>query len=485
MLDFLGHSLIALSAHTLLVLAVLGRILLRPNRDPTSRIAWILIVAALPFVGIVTYLLLGETNIGRRRVARLRSALARLPAPDGPCFRAPQDADHPVPEHFRDVFRLGQSISGFEPTAGNEAALMADSNAAIDAMVVDIDAATDHVHLLFYIWLPDVNGCKVVEALKRAVARGVICRAMADDLGSRSMIRSPHWQAMRAAGVRVAVGLPVGNPLLRPLVGRIDLRNHRKIVVIDNRITYCGSQNCADPEFRVKAAFAPWVDAVVRFEGPIARQNQYLFASDWMTYVPDDHIDCLEGPLPPGRTGPVVAQAVASGPTVRHSAMPEMFGGLMFAARRELVVSTPYFVPNEALLNALCTAAWRGVDTSIVFPARNDSWIVGAASRSYYADLLGAGVKVYEYEGGLLHTKSLTVDGELTLIGSANMDRRSFDLNYENNILCCDRRLTAEVRGRQQDYLARSRRVTRESVEAWSTPRRLWNNSIAMIGPLL
>ena len=483
--DFFSHSLIAFLAHTVIVLAVIGRILLRPHRDPASRIAWIVVVATLPLLGVVAYLLLGETNIGRRRVARLQAALARLPPADGPCFRAAESGSPPVPERYRPAFRLGQSISGFEPVVGNKASLMADSNAAIDAMVADIDAAIDHVHLLFYIWLPDTNGCKVVEALKRAATRGIICRAMADDLGSRAMIRSPHWQAMRAAGVRVASGLPIGNPLLRPFVGRVDPRNHRKIVVVDDRITYCGSQNCADPEFLVKAKFAPWVDAVIRFEGPIARQNQYLFASDWMTYVPDDHIDCLERPLQWHVTGGVTAQVIGTGPTVRASAMPEMFEGLMFSARRELVVSTPYFVPNDALLNALCTTAWRGVDTTIIFPARNDSWIVGAASRSYYADLLRAGVKVHEYEGGLLHTKSLTVDGELSLIGSANMDRRSFDLNYENNILFFDSDLTGEVRRRQQDYLARSHRVTVEEVEVWSTPRRLWNNSIAMMGPLL
>ena len=483
--DFFGHSLIALCAHTLLVLAVIGRILLRRHRDPASRLAWIVVVATLPFIGIITYLLLGETNIGRRRVARLRLALARLPPTDGPCFHAADNADTAAPERYRHVFRLGKSISGFEPVAGNKASLTADSNAAIDAMVADIDAATDHVHLLFYIWLPDKNGCKVVEALKRAAGRGITCRAMADDLGSRAMIRSPHWQAMRTAGVRVAAGLPVGNPLLRPFVGRIDLRNHRKIVVIDDRITYCGSQNCADPEFLVKAKFAPWVDAVMRFEGPIARQNQYLFASDWMTYVPDDPIDCLQRPLPPSSAGGVLAQVIGPGPTVRFSAMPEVFEGLMFAARRDVVISTPYFVPNDALLNALCTTAWRGIDTTIIFPARNDSWIVSAASRSYYADLLGAGVKVYEYEGGLLHTKSLTVDGELTLIGSANMDRRSFDLNYENNILFYDPEVTGDVRQRQQAYLARSHRVTAEKVRTWSTPRRIWNNSIAMMGPLL
>src|SRR4029077_14318149 len=202
------------------------------------------------------------------------------------------------------------------------------SNATIDAMVADIDSATDHVHVLFYIWLPDHNGRKVVDALKRAAARDVICRVMADDLGSRTLIRAEHWQAMRAARVRVASGLPIGNPLLRPFEGRIDLRNHRKIVVIDDRITYCGSQNCADPEFRVKAKYAPWVDAVIRFEGPIARQNQFLFASDWITYSGENIDYLLRQPIPAPRAG-FAAQVIGTGPTARHSAMPEMFESLI------------------------------------------------------------------------------------------------------------------------------------------------------------
>jgi cardiolipin synthase len=298
------------------------------------------------------------------------------------------------------------------------------------------------------------------------------------------MIRSDHWQAMRDAGVQVARALPIGNPLLRPLMGRIDLRDHRKIVVVDGRITYCGSQNCADPEFRVKAKYAPWVDAVMRFEGPIARQNQALFASDWMTAVDEDLDELLRRPIPTPEPG-VPAQVIGTGPTVRCSAMPEMFEALLFAARRDVVISTPYYVPDESIQNALCTTAYRGVDTTIIFPARNDSWIVGAASRSYYADLLAAGVKIYEYVGGLLHTKSLTLDGEVTLIGSANMDRRSFDLNYENNILFCDPALTAAVRDRQRAYISRSNAVTQDVVASWSTSRRLWNNTIAMLGPIL
>jgi cardiolipin synthase len=165
--------------------------------------------------------------------------------------------------------------------------------------------------------------------------------------------------------------------------------------------------------------------------------------------------------------------------------MPELFELLMYTARRELVITTPYFVPDEAMLNALCAAAYRGLNTTIVFPARNDSRVVAAASRSYYADLMAAGVKVYEYAGGLLHSKTLTLDGEVTLIGSANMDRRSFDLNYENNILFYGAGLTADVRQRQQQYLARSRLVQPDEVAAWPMRRRLWNNTIAMLGPLL
>jgi cardiolipin synthase len=362
--------------------------------------------------------------------------------------------------------------------------LLADSNATIASMIADIDAAREHVHLTFSSWLPDNNGLKMVEALKRAAARGIACRAMADALGSRGLIDSEHWQDLKEAGVKVAAALPMSNPLLRPLRGRIDLRNHRKILVIDNHITYCGSQNCADPEFLVKAKYAPWVDAMLRFTGPVARQNQHLFLSDWMAEVEEDLSELLLQPMPTSSAG-FTAQVIGTGPTVRYSAMPEVFETLMYAARRELFITTPYYVPDEAMQAALCASARRGVETSIIFPARNDSWIVSAASHSYYGELLDAGVRIFEYQAGLLHTKSLTLDREVTLIGSANMDRRSFELNYENNILFHDPALTRDVRARQEDYLARSTPVTADMVDQWPMTRRLWNNTIAMLGPVL
>lgn len=467
--------------HVALQLAFIARALFWPHREPPSRMAWIAVISVTPVVGMVAYVLFGEANIGWRRYLRLKAADEKLPPPNEVGGPPPDD----LTERLALLFRVGTSISGFEPVPGNRAELMADSNAAIDRMVADIDAAVETVHICFYIWLPDGNGLKVVEALKRAAARGVVCRAMADALGSRMLINSMHWGEMGEAGVQLARALPIGFLPVQPLRGRVDMRNHRKIVVIDNAITYCGSQNCSDPEFRVKAKYAPWVDIMLRLEGPIVRQQQRVFASDWMAHRRDDDISAfLRAPLPPAGGG-FPAQEIATGPTVRYSAMPEMFEALMYAARRELVVTTPYYVPDEPIQAALCASARRGVDTKIIFPRRNDSWIVAAASRSYYGELLDAGVAIYEYVGGLLHAKTLTTDGDVTLIGSANIDRRSFDLNFENNILIADRAMTAAVRDRQETYLASSRRVDADVVTEWGVRHRIWNNAVAMFGPVL
>jgi cardiolipin synthase len=477
------NSLWFVLVHLLIQVAVMLRVLERPNREPTSRIAWMVVVLALPVLGIIAYLMLGETNVGRRNQKAMQGAMGgalHQQSIDEGLMKDPAN----IPARHAHLFRVGHSISGFPVVAGNTASLMADSLATIDSMVEDIDAAVSRVDVLFYIWLTDGSGTRVAEALMRAARRGVNCQVMVDGLGSRSLINSGLWRDMSAAGVHTAVALPLGNNLLRPLQGRVDLRNHRKILVIDSTITYCGSQNCADAEFLVKARYAPWVDCVVRLEGPIARQNQMLFGTDWTVYANISAEDGPEASVGNGDDG-VMAQVVASGPTLRASAMPEMFVSLIFAARRELVMSTPYYVPNQSMQAALCAAAYRGVQTTLILPARNDSREVAAASRSYYAELLQAGVDIREYVGGLLHSKTVTLDGEIVLIGSANMDRRSFDLNFENNILMYDAQLTQTVRARQQSYIDSAVMVTLQEVQAWSLARRLWNNSVAMLGPIL
>ena len=325
----------------------------------------------------------------------------------------------------------------------------------------------------------------MAEAVARAAQRGVRCRIMVDGLGSRQFIRSQSWRAMREAGVELRVALPIGSLLLRPLRSRIDIRNHRKIVVIDGHITYCGSQNCADPEFQVKKRYAPWVDLMLRVEGPLAAQNQHLFAHDWITEGGEAMDELLHKAERPQPGGSAIGQVIATGPTYRNSAMPELFTALIYSARRELSITTPYYVPNQTIQDALCASAWRGVSTTLILPARNDSRFVAAASRSYYADLLAAGVRIHEYPGGLLHSKSLVVDGELCLVGSANMDRRSFDLNYENNMLICDHGVAELVQKRQRAYITASVPVTESSLSRWSPLRRLWNNLCAIISPVL
>lgn len=459
--------------------AVLMRAILRPHREPAARLAWVIVIIAAPIVGSVAYLLLGETRVRRRRRGlAIEQALPRPPL-DQAAVATLDASPHAAP------FQLARSVNRLSPAGGNRATLAADSNAAIDAMVADIDSARTTVHLTTYIWLADSNGLKIKDALVRAAGRGVAVRGLADALGSRLFIRSRHWRALAASGARMRPALPFGN-LLRTLVrGRFDLRNHRKSLVIDNKIAWIGSQNLADPEFRIKPRFAPWVDIMSRWEGPAARDCQFLFVSDWMAEGGDDISACLTEDQPPCATGPIIAQAIGTGPIMAYDAMPACFAELIHSAREELVVTTPYFVPDEQLLYALVTAARRGVRTTLVLPRRNDSLFVAEASRSYYGDLIKAGASIFEFRPGLLHAKTMVVDRRVGLIGSANLDRRSFELNFENNILFADPAFAGDVRARQDEYIAQSEPVTATDIADFGLGRRLAQNFFAMLGPLL
>ena len=351
-------------------------------------------------------------------------------------------------------------------------------------MIRDVDAARETVHGCFYIWLADNNGSKLKDAFVRAAQRGVQVRLLADALGSRRLIRSPFWRELEQSGCQVRVALPVGNPLWTAIRGRVDLRNHRKLMIVDNGVAWCGSQNAADPEFRIKARYAPWVDVMSRWAGPVAQQCQYLFVSDWIAEGGDEISALLTRPSPPGK-GAIVAQVLGTGPTAEFDAMPACFSELIHCARDELVITTPYFIPDEQLLFALTSAGRRKVRTLMLFPKRNDSRIVAAASRSYYKDLIDAGVEIYEFRPGLLHAKTMVVDRRIGLIGSANLDRRSFELNFENNILFDDRSFASELRTRQDEYLAQCDRVTQDEVASYGIALRLWQNLLATLSPML
>lgn len=223
---------------------------------------------------------------------------------------------------------------------------------------------------------------------------------------------------------------------------------------------------------------------MLRFEGPVVAQNQLLFASDWMQATGDslDEIPLVE--VEPAADG-FAALVMGVGPTERRGATPQLFSNLFACTEYTLTLTTPYFVPDATVVEALCAAAHRGVAVTLIFPKVNDSWIVAAASRSYYRRLLDAGCVIYEHREGLLHSKTLTMDGKVSLIGSSNLDLRSFDLNYENNMLLQDEAITQAISERQQEYIEQSDQVMLPTVLTWRYYRRVWNNVIATIGPVL
>ena len=482
-------AIIVVGAFAIHLLTVL-RALTRPDRTPASRVAWVAVIMCLPIIGVVAYLLLGETSIGHERVRRMHEAERRLAAPSG----AGTEPGDPVAARVSDLCR---SINSFGPTPGNRVVLLGDPAAspdkptpdcdlAIKGLIEAIEAATEHVHVSFYIWLDDDNGGRVAYAISAAARRGVACRIMVDALGSRDFVRGPRWRQLREAGAQLLVALQDIPRMGNTAVGRVDLRNHRKLVVIDNRIAFCGSQNCADPQFRVKAKYAPWIDVLLRCEGPVVRQAQHLFLGTWIAETGEDLYGLpAAAPEPERYDDGVVAQMFGTGPTTPGNPMSDAFVSALYAAEHELIITTPYFVPDQALLRALCAAPRRGVDTTLVLPARNDSPLVAAACRSAYPDLLRCGVRLFEYPLGLLHTKSITVDARITLVGSANMDRRSLELNFENNLLVIDPGVTKTIRDRQLGYVSQSTAVKAETVENWPFHVRLIDNAIGMASPVL
>ena len=487
--DDLVGAVVAVGGFVISLLTVL-RAITRPDRTPASRVAWIAVIMCLPVIGVVAYLFLGETSIGRERAHRLRDAESRLATPSG----VDAEPDDPVAASVSDLCR---SINGFGPTSGNRLVLLGDPgaspaeptrdcDAAIKGLIEAFDAATEHIHLSFYIWLDDENGGRVADAISAAARRGVACRVMADALGSRDFIRGPRWRQLREAGVHLVAVLEDIPRLGGFAVGRVDLRNHRKLVVIDNRIAFCGSQNCADPAFRVKPKYAPWIDILLRCEGPVVRQAQHLFLATWIAETGEDLYGLpAAAPEPEQCHEGVVAQMYGTGPTTSGGLMSDSFVSALYAAEHELIITTPYFVPDEALFRAVCAAPRRGVTTTLIVPARNDSPLVAAACRSAYSDLLTSGVRIFEYPLGLLHTKSITVDARITVVGSANMDRRSLELNFENNLLVIDPGVTATIRDRQLGYLSQSTIVKAETVEDWPFRVRLVDNAIGMASPVL
>ena len=455
------------------------RVLLRGPCQSSDRLAWLMVLILLPGLGVVLWFLMVETVLGGRRRKRRAQLAVQLVEQTGH-LRNQDEACAEVPE-YEDTVNLASAVGGAPPRRGNHVDLIGDTDEVLTRLVADIDAAEYHCHLLFYIWLDDEAGRMVGAALVRASGRGVACRLVLDDVGSRAFLRSGSCRRLSSEGVRVVRALPAS--ILRVLVQRVDMRNHRKLAVIDGRVGYTGSQNIASASFAPKRQFAPWVDCMLRIEGPAVQDLQDIFLND-------DYLETAEIPRgvyehrAPIFDDGVPVQILPSGPSHNNEALEQLTLASIHRAGQELILTTPYFVPGEAEVASLCTAARSGVRIVLVIPARCDSILVSLVARSHYPSLLDAGVEVYEYLPGLLHAKTMTVDRSLGLVTTANFDQRSFVLNYELSTLLYDSDCASHLRFLQMSYLNDSRRITSADLHS-SVLRRLAQNAAGVLSPLL
>ena len=481
--DFWGELLLV--AYWLFVVGITFRVIWRRRAIGVSH-AWIALVVLLPIGGPILYLLVGENRLGSERAARareLREPLMRWLI----TLATERDVDwsqfHPASASLE---RLGTSLVGLPALNGNLLKLLDDSEDALRSMIRDIDASRSTCHFEFYIWSNGGMADEVVEALVRAAQRGVRCRILVDALGSKRFLRSKQASQLRDAGVNVRGALPVG--MFRGLFRRLDLRLHRKIAVIDGLIGYTGSLNLVDPRFfKQDEDFGEWIDTMVRVEGPSVEALNAIFLADWRL----DGAESIEelrrtGDLRPADdAGPTVVQAFPSGPQHAPGAIHQMLLSTVYAARRELIMTTPYFVPDAAMLTALVTAARRGVDVTIVVPRKVNSFLVRYASASTYDELLAAGVRILLYEGGLLHSKTVTVDRSIGLIGSVNLDMRSFWLNFELTLFVYCPNFTQQIVTLQNDYMESCEPLDEKRWLARSRGRRVAENVLRLFSPVL
>ena len=447
------------------------------RRSAAASRTWLLLIFLLPWPGLLLYGLFGRIYLPRRRIEMQERASARIREVQAQ-RRGVSSEPHEFPPDLRPLILLGQQLGDFEVCSGNSVELLTGYQGAVDRLVADIDAARMSAHLLFYIFAPDSTGDRVGAALLRAAGRGVRCRVLMDAVGSKLGLRDLAPR-LRNAGIEVHELLPSG--FFRRNTARFDLRNHRKIAVIDGRIGYTGSQNLVNPEF---VAEYPNEELLARLTGPVVAQLQAVFLADhyfetgeapvYREHFPELH--------PTGRTA---AHLIPSGPGYIRENGQEFIVTLLYAARRRVVITTPYFVPDDPLLQAMRSATLRGVAVHLVVSMHANQLVTQLAQRSYYEALLEGGVTIHLYEPRFLHAKHLTVDEDIAVLGSTNMDIRSFALNAEINLVVYDPEVVRAVSAVQERYFRQSETLTVEAWQRRSLREKTLQNSARLLDSLL
>ena len=484
---FLNLSNLSMIAHLVIVLAITVRVIMK-RPSPGVALAWLFLVALLPFIGALIYLLIGERRIGNRRARRIQELRTDYRKISESAIRD-KITDVDWSRHARSARGMNDlacNTGSFATVRGSNFELFSDTPKILKSLAADIDAAKTSVLMEFYIWNEGGIADEVLDAVIRAAKRGVCCRVLIDALGARPWWNGSQPQQLRAAGVHLQAALPVG--LFRTFVGRTDLRVHRKIVIVDGEVAWTGSMNLVDPAcFKQDSGVGQWVDAMVRLQGAVVAPLAATMIGDWMleTGEPLDELVESAGLRLIAPEGSVDMQVVPSGPGQSGDGLLQMVLALINSAQEELIMTTPYMVPDESLLRAIRGAAGRGVDVSLVVPEKVDSMLTRYASRSYFDDLLSIGVKIFLFRGGLLHTKSIMADGAMSMFGTVNLDMRSLWINYEVSLFVYDHEFAKELRALQQTYIDESDRL---DLTVWGLRpfrARFLENTMRLVSPLL
>jgi cardiolipin synthase len=460
------------------VIRVVMLVVVPVRRTPAAAKGWLLLIFFEPWVGLLIYLLIGRAKLPRWQRERLAELPAAMAGVVGRLANHPNVFHPDVGPALAPAVTLAENVGASPILGGNAVELLRDYDGTIDRLTADIERAENHAHLLFYILADDRTTAPVIEALGRAAKRGVRCRVLADAIGSRPGLRTLRPK-LAALGVEVHAMLPVR--FLPWRKARLDLRNHRKIAVIDGRIGYTGSQNLVAAEFKEGLTYE---DLMARVTGPAVLELQHVFASDW--YLETSEVLNGEAEFPePVIAGSVPAQVLASGPAFGSRGNQQLVVALVHGARTKVVLTTPYFIPDEPLLQAMQTAARRGVEVHLVVSEEGDQAIVTLAQESYYEELLEVGVLIHIYRKDFLHAKHLSVDDAVAMIGSSNLDIRSFALNAEVMLVTYDASVAARLAAEQERYYQNSRTLTLAAHEQSSLGKRIARNLARLLSPLL
>ena len=472
-------------AHVLITIGASIRII-KVRLPVATSLAWLVLVFFLPLVGLLLYLVLGEKRLGRQMTSRaeaLRGRYERWLHAMPPGFRcSPQD----LSPGARSISSLAETTTGIPAMCCNRLQLLGAAAPILRSIISDIENASRFCHMEFYIWEEGGIVDELGEELIRAAGRGVSCRVLLDALGSARFLKGRMLSRLEAAGVEVAAALPVSP--MSVLKVRPDLRLHRKIVVIDDRVGYTGSFNLVDPRyFKQNAGVGQWVDAMVRLEGPGVLALNSLFRWDWEVETGRDleSLSVKEYASADPEAGSVDLQVIPSGPAGTGNSIYQLLLMCMYSARQEMIMTTPYFVPDDAVSTALMTAAERGIRVTVILPERNDSRLVHYTSHSYFEEMLTAGIRFFAFQGGLLHTKSVVVDREVVLFGSVNLDVRSFWLDFEVTLSVYDTGFAEQVLALQHAYMENSTPVDLEKWQNRPQKERFLENLARLSSPLL